>query len=138
MNITDTRSVTLTSVKENVSLVERFVDEICQFYNIGDENYGNILVAVTEAVNNAIFHGNRLDPEKSVKFFYENKDNNLCFTVEDEGKGYNPDTLPDPTDPANLEVPHGRGVFLMKQLTDDIKFFNDGRKVELYFRLVNQ
>jgi serine/threonine-protein kinase RsbW len=138
MNITDTRFVTLTSVKENVSLVERFVDEICQYYSIGDENYGNILIAVTEAVNNAIFHGNRLDPSKSVKFFYENKDNNLCFTVEDEGNGYNPETLPDPTDPVNLEIPHGRGVFLMKQLTDDIKFFNEGRKVELYFRLVNQ
>jgi serine/threonine-protein kinase RsbW len=138
MNIIDTRFVTFASVKENVSLVERFVDEICQFYNIGDENYGNILVAVTEAVNNAIFHGNRLDPDKSIKFFYENKENNLCFTVEDEGNGYNPDTLPDPTDPSNLEVPHGRGVFLMKQLTDDIKFFNEGRKVEMYFRLVNQ
>lgn len=138
MNITDTRFVTFPSVKENVNLVEKFVDEICQFYSIGDENYGNILVAVTEAVSNAIFHGNRLNPDKSVRFFYENKDNNLCFTVEDEGSGYNPETLPDPTDPANLEVPHGRGVFLMRQLTDDIKFFNDGRKVELYFRLVNQ
>jgi serine/threonine-protein kinase RsbW len=62
MNITDTRFVTLTSVKENVSLVERFVDEICQYYSIGDENYGNILIAVTEAVNNAIFHGSRRYP----------------------------------------------------------------------------
>lgn len=138
MTITDTRSVTFNSVKENVNLVEKFVDEICQYYNIGDENYGNILIAVTEAVSNAIYHGNRLNPDKLVNFFYENKENNLCFTVEDEGNGYNPDTLPDPTDPTNLELPHGRGVFLMKQLTDDIKFHNDGRKVELYFRLVNQ
>ncbi|MEX1189004.1 MAG: ATP-binding protein [Bacteroidia bacterium] len=138
MTITDTRSVTFASVKENVNLVEKFVDEICQYYNIGDENYGNILVAVTEAVSNAIYHGNRLNPDKSIRFFYENKDNNLCFTVQDEGNGYNPDTLPDPTDPQNIEVPHGRGVFLMKQLTDDIKFHEDGRRVELYFRLVNQ
>lgn len=138
MTITDTRSVTFPSVKENVALVERFVDEICQFYSIGDENYGNILVAVTEAVSNAIYHGNRLNPSKSINFFYENKDNNLCFTVEDQGSGYNPDTLPDPTDPQNLEVPHGRGVFLMRKLTDDIKFLDEGRKVELYFRIVNQ
>jgi serine/threonine-protein kinase RsbW len=138
MTITDTRSVTFPSVKENVALVERFIDEICQFYSIGDENYGNILVAVTEAVSNAIYHGNRLNPSKSVNFFYENKDNNLCFTVEDQGSGYNPDTLPDPTDPQNLEVPHGRGVFLMRKLTDDIKFLDEGRKVELYFRIVNQ
>ena len=138
MTITDTRSVTFPSVKENVALVERFVDEICQFYSIGDENYGNILVAVTEAVSNAIYHGNRLNPSKSINFFYENKDNNLCFTVEDQGSGYNPDTLPDPTDPQNLEVPHGRGVFLMRKLTDDIKFLDEGRKVELYFRIANQ
>ncbi|HOX82448.1 MAG TPA: ATP-binding protein [Chryseolinea sp.] len=138
MIITETRSVIFPSLKENVTLVEKFIDEICQFYNIGDENYGNILVAVTEAVSNAIFHGNRLNPDKSVRFFYETKANNLCFTVEDEGNGYNPDTLPDPTDPSNLEVPNGRGVFLMRKLTDDIKFLNDGRRVELYFRIANQ
>jgi serine/threonine-protein kinase RsbW len=138
MIITETRSVIFPSLKENVTLVEKFIDEICQFYNIGDENYGNILVAVTEAVSNAIFHGNRLNPDKSVRFFYETKANNLCFTVEDEGSGYNPDTLPDPTDPSNLEVPNGRGVFLMRKLTDDIKFLNDGRRVELYFRIANQ
>lgn len=138
MIITETRSVIFPSLKENVSLVEKFIDEICQFYSIGDENYGNILVAVTEAVSNAIYHGNRLNPDKSVRFFYETKENNLCFTVEDEGNGYNPDTLPDPTDPTNLEVPNGRGVFLMRKLTDDIKFLNEGRRVELYFRIANQ
>ncbi|MFM2285704.1 MAG: hypothetical protein RLZZ543_1201 [Bacteroidota bacterium] len=138
MIITETRSVIFPSLKENVSLVEKFIDEICQFYSIGDENYGNILVAVTEAVSNAIYHGNRLNPDKSVRFFYETKENNLCFTVEDEGNGYNPDTLPDPTDPSNLEVPNGRGVFLMRKLTDDIKFLNEGRRVELYFRIANQ
>jgi serine/threonine-protein kinase RsbW len=138
MIITETRSVTFPSLKENVALVEKFVDEICQFYSIGDENYGNILVAVTEAVSNAIYHGNRLNPEKDVRFYYETKENNLCFTVEDQGKGYNPDTLPDPTDPENLESPNGRGVFLMRKLTDDIKFHNEGRKVELFFRINNQ
>jgi serine/threonine-protein kinase RsbW len=138
MIITETRSVTFPSLKENVALVEKFVDEICQFYSIGDENYGNILVAVTEAVSNAIYHGNRLNPEKDVRFYYETKENNLCFTVEDQGKGYNPDTLPDPTDPENLETPNGRGVFLMRKLTDDIKFYNEGRKVELFFRINNQ
>ena len=138
MTITDTRFVRFSSVKENVSLAGRFVDEICEFYNIGDENYGNILVAVTEAVSNAIVHGNRLNPEKEVRFHYETKDNNLCFIIEDEGKGYNPDTLPDPTDPQNLENPNGRGVFLMRRLTDDIKILNNGTRVELYFRIAFQ
>lgn len=138
MIITETQSVIFPSLKTNVQLVEKYIDEICQFYNIGEENYGNILVAVSEAVNNAICHGNRLDPSKSVKFFYETKDFNLCFIIEDEGDGFNPDTLPDPTDPNNISSPNGRGVFLMKKLSDDIKFLNDGRRVELYFRISNQ
>lgn len=138
MIITETQSVIFPSLKTNVQLVEKYIDEICQFYNIGEENYGNILVAVSEAVNNAICHGNRLDPSKSVKFFYETKDFNLCFIIEDEGDGFNSDTLPDPTDPNNISSPNGRGVFLMKKLSDDIKFLNDGRRVELYFRISNQ
>jgi serine/threonine-protein kinase RsbW len=96
------------------------------------------LVAVTEAVSNAIYHGNRLNPDKQVRFHYETREHNLCFIIEDEGKGYNPDALPDPTDPQNIENPNGRGVFLMRKLTDDIKFDNDGRRVELYFRIANQ
>jgi serine/threonine-protein kinase RsbW len=58
--------------------------------------------------------------------------------IEDEGRGYNPETLPDPTDPENVESPNGRGVFLMRKLTDDIRFENEGKRVELYFRIVNQ
>lgn len=138
MMITDTRSVSFSSVKENISLVGKYVDEICEYYNIGDENYGNILVAVTEAVSNAIYHGNRLNPEKMVSFRYESVNNSLCFVIEDEGKGYNPDTLPDPTDPENVESPNGRGVFLMRKLSDDIKFENSGTRVELYFKIINQ
>jgi len=138
MMITDTRSVSFSSVKENISLVGKYVDEICEYYNIGDENYGNILVAVTEAVSNAIYHGNRLNPEKHVSFHYESVNNSLCFVIQDEGKGYNPDTLPDPTDPENIESPNGRGVFLMRKLSDDIKFENNGTRVALFFKIVNQ
>jgi serine/threonine-protein kinase RsbW len=125
-------------VRENVSLVEKFVDEICQFYNIGDEHYGNILVALTEAVSNAIVHGNRLNPEKDVKFYYESKDSFLSFTVQDQGAGYNPETLPDPTDPDNIESPNGRGVFLMRKLSDEINFHDNGTRIELKFKITNQ
>jgi len=138
MTITETRSVIFSSVRENVSLVEKFVDEICQFYNIGDEHYGNILVALTEAVSNAIVHGNRLNPEKDVKFYYESKDSFLSFTVQDQGAGYNPETLPDPTDPDNIESPNGRGVFLMRKLSDEINFHDNGTRIELKFKITNQ
>lgn len=135
---TDKQSYSFQSVKENVAHVEKLIDEICAFYNIGDEHYGNMLVALTEAVSNAIYHGNQLNPDKVVKFYYESKNGMLCFTVSDEGNGYNPELIPDPTDPQNLESPNGRGVFLMKKLTDGIKFHDEGRRIELQFRITNQ
>jgi serine/threonine-protein kinase RsbW len=135
---TDKQSFAFPSVKENVALVEKLVDEICAYYNIGDEHYGNILVALTEAVSNAIYHGNELNPDKLVEFYYESKNGMLCFTIADEGKGYDPEAVPDPTDPQNIELPNGRGVFLMKKLTDGIAFHDNGRKIELQFRLTNQ
>lgn len=135
---TDKQSFAFPSIKENVALVEKLVDEICNYYNIGDEHYGNILVALTEAVSNAIYHGNQLDPNKFVEFYYESKNGMLCFTVADEGNGYDPDAVPDPTDPNNIELPNGRGVFLMRKLSDGIHFHDNGRRIELQFRLTNQ
>ena len=55
--------------------------------------------------------------------------------IKDEGDGFEPDALPDPTDPANIEKPHGRGVFLMQQLSDEIEFEDDGRTVIIKFAL---
>ncbi len=120
---------------ENMTLVEKFIDDVCEDYNINEDYYGNILIALTEAVNNAIRHGNKLDPEKNITVTFDSRGNVLLFAVEDEGSGFNFDTLPDPTDPANIEKPHGRGVFLMRNLADEVTFDNNGRRVELHFRL---
>jgi serine/threonine-protein kinase RsbW len=80
------------------------------------------MVAVTESVNNAIRHGNKLDKNKSVFLSVNSEENQLKFTIEDEGPGFNPDTLPDPTAPENLDKLGGRGIFLMKHLSDQVHF----------------
>jgi serine/threonine-protein kinase RsbW len=90
---------------------------------------------MTEAVNNAIHHGNRLDPDKKTKVEYDRTDSQIRFIVVDEGPGFDFTNLPDPTAPENLEKPNGRGIFLMKNLADEINFEDDGRKVELIFNL---
>ena len=129
-----TFSMQIVSQPESINLVEKLIDEIKAEYNIHEECYGNMLVAVTEAVNNAIQHGNKYDPEKMVHISYEVDPDQIAFTVSDEGAGFDYVNLPDPTDPENIEKPTGRGVFLMKHLADQIIFSENGRVVELYFK----
>lgn len=125
--------INFPSKVENLSLVEKFIDNVCEENKVNQDYYGNILIALTEAVNNAIFHGNSSDPKKSVTVSFKPGNGNLAFMVEDQGKGFDYGTLPDPTDPANIENPNGRGVFLMKHLADKVLFHDSGRRVELIF-----
>jgi serine/threonine-protein kinase RsbW len=126
----------IQSKPENINVVEKFIDDLKVKHNLHEECYGNMLVAVTEAVNNAINHGNKANPEKLVDIKFEVDDDQFGFTISDEGHGFDYLNLPDPTDPENIEKPSGRGVFLMKHLADQIIFSENGRVVELYFRNV--
>jgi serine/threonine-protein kinase RsbW len=118
---------------ENINLVERLIDEISASCNLSSEIYGNLLVAMVEAVNNAIIHGNKLDESKEVHIWYEIDSHNIIFEVKDQGPGFNFNHLPDPTLPENLEKPHGRGIFLMKHLVDEMQFSDNGARVKLKF-----
>ena len=129
----DKLKIDIPSIPDNIRIVESFVDNAKEKFEISDDLYGNIMVSLTESVNNAIIHGNQSDESKSVKLSLEIVDNALVFTVEDEGPGFDYDNLPDPTAPENLEKIGGRGIFLMKHLADDVKFENEGRKVLLHF-----
>jgi serine/threonine-protein kinase RsbW len=128
------QTLKINSNTKNLRLIERLVDDVCQVYSVNEDAYGNMLIAVTEAVNNAIHHGNKNDPDKFVRIGFESNNELLVFSVADEGLGFDPTTLPDPTDPANLDKVSGRGVFLMSNLSDSIKFEENGRKVLLGFR----
>jgi len=125
----------ISSEINNLRLVERLIEDVCDVYNVHEDVYGNMLIAVTEAVNNAIHHGNKDKPEKLVKIGFESHNNKLVFSVTDEGNGFDYLGIPDPTDPANIDKPSGRGVFLMKHLADSIEFENNGSKVLLGFSI---
>lgn len=131
------KEVRFSSKTENIAIVERLIDEVVDTFNIKEDHYGNILIALTEAVNNAIVHGNKLDPAKEVVVRYAADGSILRFFIEDEGAGFDYDNLPDPTSPENREKPNGRGVFLMRNLADDCAFHDDGRLVELMFESLN-
>jgi serine/threonine-protein kinase RsbW len=129
----NTISIQVPSMVENIRMIESFIDNAKERYHLDDDIYGNIMIAVTEAVNNAIKHGNASDKSKNVHLSLSLHDSMIKFVVKDEGPGFNYENLPDPTSPENLEKPGGRGIFLMKHLSDEVQFKDKGRVVELSF-----
>jgi serine/threonine-protein kinase RsbW len=125
--------ITISSSFESLNRVETLVENVCESLEINEENFGNVLIAVTEAVNNAIDHGNKQDPSKKVRICVGDKDSDFCFAVIDEGQGFNFENLPDPTAPENIEKEHGRGIFLMRSLAEEVDFEDEGREVTIYF-----
>lgn len=131
----DNIQIQIPSLPENIRIVESFIDNAKDQYKLNDDIYGNIMIAVTESVNNAIIHGNQSNSKKNVNLQLSLEDSLIKFTIEDEGPGFDPNNLPDPTLPENLSKPGGRGIFLMKNLCDEVAFKNDGRTAELSFYL---
>ena len=136
MNTTgEITTMQLNSQPESLSTVEKIVEDVKNKFNVNEDSYGNMLVALTEAVSNAIYHGNRQDPKKTINLSYQFTDGSLSFTITDQGTGFDFYNLPDPTAPENLEKECGRGIFLMKHLSDQVIFSENGRVVELFFKI---
>lgn len=131
---TEELKITLASTPENIRQIEPFLRECRCSCNMQEELYMDILLALTEAVTNGIKHGNSSNPQKKVTVAFREENHALHFTVSDEGKGFNPTSLADPTQGPNLCEPNGRGVFLMRALSDQVEFTDNGRCVDLEFR----
>ncbi len=128
--------IQIPSLIENIRVVESFIDNSKDEFEFEDDIYGNIMVAVTESVNNAIRHGNKFDKDKNVYLSLHVDENQLTFEIEDEGPGFDYENLPDPTSPENLENPGGRGIFLMRNLCDQVNFEENGKRVQLVFNIL--
>lgn len=124
--------ITIPSSFDAMHDVESMIDTVCSKMEV-NESFGNILIAVTEAVNNAILHGNKSQSTKQVKLKSADNQDSFCFIIEDEGNGFDFNSLPDPTAPENLEKENGRGIFLMRNLSDEVEFENNGSRVTIYF-----
>lgn len=128
-------SLRIKSCLENVAEVELLIEKFRQQFNIDEQQFGNMLLASVEAVTNAIEHGNNLDAQKEVSITARKSATAFRLTVKDQGNGFDPNLLPDPTTPEFKEQPDGRGVFLMRQLADEVAFSDGGRTVEMFFIL---
>jgi serine/threonine-protein kinase RsbW len=125
--------ISIPSLIENIKIVESFIDNAREKFHINDDIYGNIMISVIECVSNAILHGNGTDSSKNVglELFFE--ENQVRFIIKDEGKGFDFENIKDPTSPENLEKTGGRGIFIMKHLSDDVKHEDEGRSTILTF-----
>lgn len=126
----------LPSRLDSITTVENFVDYLSEKYGLSDETYANVLTCLSEAVINAIVHGNRADEHKITYLNLEVVEGKrLIFTIADEGEGFDYNNLPDPTSPENIENLSGRGVFIIKKLADQCIFNTKGNEVELHFKI---
>jgi anti-sigma regulatory factor (Ser/Thr protein kinase) len=129
-------NIQVPSLPDNIRIIESFIDNAKEKFQLNDDIYGNIMISVTESVNNAIKHGNQNEKAKNVSISLMLNESQLKFRVQDEGNGFDYHNLPDPTAPENIEKPGGRGIFLMKHLADEVTFSNNGSVVELIFYIV--
>lgn len=120
---------------DNVALIENFIDSLCVDIDISEDDYGNIFVAIIEAVTNAIKHGNKNDATKYV-FVDAVYDNGVLeIDIKDEGLGFDYNNLPDPTLPDNILKFSGRGIYLIRSLSDKLEFYEGGTLLKIFFNL---
>jgi len=133
LELTCILETTLSSSLASIAEVENLIEQVCADLNVSEDVFGNILISVTEGVNNAIMHGNALNLDLNVHFRVLSNDSWICFKIQDQGTGFDYENIPDPTAPENLLKENGRGVFLMKSLSDDLTFEQNGTVVNIFF-----
>ena len=114
-------SYTLDSTLETVNHAEETAGRIAAEAGFDDEDVMKISMAVREAAVNAVLHGNAYDPGKKVTLAFERTDQDLVITIRDQGKGLDPNKIPDPLAPENLLKTSGRGIFIIRSFMDEVQ-----------------
>jgi serine/threonine-protein kinase RsbW len=133
--LTNTTLIDRTVGSDRAELAElsRLLDEIRPLCRLNDDTYYNLVIALTEAVNNAIVHGNRSNRALKVHYRVESTPEGILCTVEDEGPGFDPDAVADPISPENLLRDGGRGIFIIRTLMRDLELVNTGHGMRVRF-----
>jgi len=130
---TENFQMSIPSVLDEITKVEKMAEKAADKMKFSEEEKDSLAIAVTEAVNNAILHGNKQDKNKKVHIKFEFENRRLVVSIKDEGKGFNPDKVSDPLAPENLLKESGRGLFIVSSLMDDVQynFHKDGTQINL-------
>ncbi len=118
-----------------LSFLDGFVDDLAAEIGLSEETTSNIVISVSEALNNAFVHGNNRDEGLAIGLSVYQQHNEITFVVRDQGRGYDYDLLSEDIDTDLLDVPGGRGLFIMRALCDKVSNNEEGNEVYLTFRI---
>ncbi len=128
-------SLKLNSTLDELDRIETFVNEIGSLIGIKGDLRHHIMLVLTEAVTNAILHGNKQNKSKSVELEAKITPRRLILSVQDEGDGFDPESIPNPIEKENLLKSSGRGIWLIHEFADKVSFSDNGRKITIEFKL---
>jgi serine/threonine-protein kinase RsbW len=120
--------ITIPSCLDDLPKVDEYVERKLRKLGLDKDKLADIAISVTEAVTNAVVHGNKNDLEKNVTICLEANPGCVEVTVEDEGNGFNPEAVGCPIEKRNILKPVGRGIFILKSLMDKVEFIIQPRK----------
>ena len=112
-------------------MVEKFVSDLCKKARLSEDQSDNMAIAITELVNNGIIHANKHDPNKNVTIRVRYEEDRVIVSVIDQGPGFDPKGVANPTAPQNLWKQNGRGIFLVKNLIDEVEIIPTGEGTEV-------
>lgn len=135
MTGTELDTLVLSSSYDELERIEPYLKKLQERLDFHNDEFARIMLALSEAVTNAIVHGNGEDPEKSVTVRSTLEEGRLRVSVQDEGEGFDPDDLPDPLREENLLKEGGRGVYLIEQYCDKVSFSREGTRISMEFDL---
>jgi len=130
-----TRSVVIASELEQAHRIQSEVVAATQTFHVSESDQFGIFLALEEALVNAIKHGNGSDPARTIRVDFEITPKRIYLRIEDEGPGFDPAAVPDPTLPENLDGPTGRGLLLMRHYMSRVEFHGRGNVVEMEKRV---
>ena len=121
----------ITSDSKYLSKVDKLSAKVARYAKLTNSDSDDLGIVTTELVNNAIHHGNKNDPMKKVSIVFQVDTEQIELRIKDEGDGFNPDEIKDPLAPENLMSESGRGIFLIRNLMDNLEFNfgNDGTEI---------
>lgn len=121
--------LSLNSTYQESEKVPDFVTDIQEKSQLEEDTTGNLMLLLSEAVTNAIVHGNKLDEKKKVEVEVQINSKKIVSTVKDQGDGFDPEAANNPLKEENLLKDSGRGIFLIREISDSIDYLDNGTKI---------
>ena len=131
MSSPQTFEVVITNEPSEGQVVQSRVVELLEQYGFSGRDVFSVRLAMEEALVNAIKHGNQMDPDKTVRLECHVDEDRVRIIIEDQGPGFDPGSLPDPTAEENLEMPGGRGVMLIQSFMDNVQYNDRGNMITM-------